>query len=93
MNYVAIEMDEFKFEALEYWRNTVLEQRSMCDDVSKKMMHLQNDSTASLSDFETVLKEMDEAHYNYKECLQSLGEFVLKNWFLFDIVKIGDADE
>ena len=90
---VAIEMDEMKFNALECWRNVVIDQRKKCDDVSKRMMDLQNNDNSTNSDFDMLLNESDEAVADYRSAMLSLGKFVFSNWEFFDIVKKGDADE
>lgn len=90
---VAIEMDEVRFECLEYWKNNIIEQRKKCDDVSKRMMDLQNNDNSTNSDFEMLLKEADAASSDYRLAMLSLGKYVFANWDFFDIVKKGDADE
>ena len=90
---VAIEMDEVRFKYLECWRNEVIEKLKKCDDVSKRMMDLQNNDNSTNSDFEMLLKEADAASSDYRSAMLSLGRYVFANWDFFDIVKKGDADE
>lgn len=90
---VAIEMSELQYKSLESLINNVLRLQASYDALNKKMMDIQNDCTSTLSEFNTVMNEMQVNTTEQNRILLEFSKTVVSNYEFYDIVKIGDADE